>query len=868
MQVTKNITLDLLETGSPVIIKAKQNDRNTRYIAAHLYVDGLAYPVPSGTEIAFRYKKPDGTAGFYDALPDNSPAITVSGNTVTVELVEQVLTVAGCVHCEINMYNATSEKLTTFTFEITVEESVLTDAEIISSDYYNVLTAEIAKALQAVTDATEQAENAAQSAQDAADSAAMSKDWAAGKPVTYSGATVSIAYAGANRIASITAYGENAQGGTTEAPVALTGVDSVFVGGRNLLPNKAETQTVHGITYTINKDKSVTVKGTSTDSWATLVLANKLTLPTGSYTLAGNGVTDDVMLIIAKDTSGTTTVRSAGKDDSVFSIASRRTNLIAYVTVKPNTTANLTIHPMLNLGSTILPYEPYQGSVTPLPIPRPLHEVGDVKDKCVTQVKSVYDRRIVIDQNSIINMSGEASIVGTSRRFNVPAEDIPITNDAVIEPVRCNILPARPSGGVSGTYALDAPGISLQNNQSVSQPNINIRVPGCKTLEEIKAWLTDNPLIVYYQSTAYDGTNGLDVCLTEYMTGYIESYADESITTAWISSTGALSTGAEVAYVLSSPETYATDPLDIDNAAGPLTVMTGGEVEVRMTELIGSRSDVSNNTVAFSEAAQDADIASGEKLSVLFGKIKKRMSVLKAVASNLNLLDNSDYKIAQAGYNCAHGNTAYLCDRWSKYLVDGSMTDDGMLLTPSGAGAWIIQYKLLTDTGLSEGDTVTLTVRVNGTVYSGSATLQIKSAAVDADSMVDTDDIRAAAFIPAGNTDQIAVYIVIKQTCTLTWTKLEKGSVATPYVPKGYGAELLECMRYYQKSEDDLYAVPYGGKSYIVHEFGVPMRVAPTVTLGYSPESREDQTASIYGFTVKFSGSSGLLDSWTASADL
>ena len=233
-----------------------------------------------------------------------------------------------------------------------------------------------------------------------------------------------------------------------------------------------------------------------------------------------------------------------------------------------------------------------------------------------------------------------------------------------------------------------------------------------------------------------------------------------------------------------------------------------------------------------------------------------------------NLLDNSDDKIAQAGYNGAHGNTAYLCDRWSKYLVDGSMTDDGMLLTPSGAGAWIIQYKLLTDTGLSEGDTVTLTVRVNGTVYSGSATLQIKSAAVDADSMVDTDDIRAAAFIPAGNTDQIAVYIVIKQTCTLTWTKLEKGSVATPYVPKGYGAELAECMRYYQKSEDDLYAVPYGGKSYIVHEFGVPMRVAPTVTLGYSPESREDQTASIYGFTVKFSGSSGLLDSWTASADL
>ena len=350
----------------------------------------------------------------------------------------------------------------------------------------------------------------------------------------------------------------------------------------------------------------------------------------------------------------------------------------------------------------------------------------------------------------------------------------------------------------------------------------------------------------------------------------------------------AAGTPVQVAYQLATPEVYATDPLDFDNAAGPLTVMTGGELEVRMTELLGTRSpelthkldktgDGSNVTAAFTEAEQDADIASGEKLSVMFGKIKKRFSVLASTVmlksvftqvGNPNLLDNSDYKIAQAGYNVAHGNTAYLCDRWSKYIVTGSVTDDGMLLTPSGAGAWIIQYKLLTDTGLSEGDTVTLTVRVNGTVYSGSATLQIKSAAVDADSMVDTDDIRAAAFIPAGNTDQIAVYIVIKQACTLTWTKLEKGSVATPYVPKGYGAELLECMRYYQKSEDDLYAVPYGGKSYIVHEFGVPMRVAPTVTLGYSPESREDQTASMYGFTVKFSGASGLLDSWTASADL
>lgn len=460
MQVTKNITLDLLETGSPVIIKAKQNDRNTRYIAAHLYVDGLAYPVPSGTEIAFRYKKPDGTAGFYDALPDNSPAITVSGNTVTVELVEQVLTAAGCVHCEINMYNAASEKLTTFTFEISVEESVLTDAEIISSDYYNVLTAEIAKALQAVTDATEQAENAAQSAQDAADNAAMSKDWAAGQPVTYNGTPVSIAYAGTNRIASITAYGENAQGGTTEAPVALTGISSI----------------------TVNDD------------------------------------------------------------------------------------------------------------VTELPIPRPLRRVGDVRDVCVTRQEYEGTEKLVVTYNvGFVELDGTEDVVfdtygNTQKRIRFDLDRNAIARYAL-----------KFSHGNPGDTPTGTGGISASFNRDVL-----------------------NRLQI--------------ICSPDTWTAL--GVTDTATAKTWLAAQKAAGTPIQVAYQLAAPETYATDPLDIDNAAGPLTVMTGGEVEVRMTELIGSRSDVSNNTVAFSEASQDADIQTGEKLSVLFGKIKKRLSLLQAKADN------------------------------------------------------------------------------------------------------------------------------------------------------------------------------------------------------------------------------------------
>lgn len=168
MKSTKKIVLDLLGGTIPPSIKAKQNDKNSRYVEASLYSGSEFFTPDTGALFAFRYKKPDGTAGFYDSLPDNTPAIVVSGNIVTIELVEQVLTISGNVSCELNIYNATGGKLTTFTFSIIVEKSVLADSTIISSDYYNVLTAQIASALQYKNEAAASAAAAASSEAEAA----------------------------------------------------------------------------------------------------------------------------------------------------------------------------------------------------------------------------------------------------------------------------------------------------------------------------------------------------------------------------------------------------------------------------------------------------------------------------------------------------------------------------------------------------------------------------------------------------------------------------------------------------------------------------------------------------------------------------
>lgn len=391
------------------------------------------------------------------------------------------------------------------------------------------------------------------------------------------GSPVSVEYMGANRIASITAYGENAQGGTTEAPVALTGVDSVQVCGKNMLPNKAKTNTVAGITYTVNPDKSVTAKGTAT-SWSNIVIDADFSLPAGTYTLNSNIQTAGVSLVIGKDTSGKKNIAVSATASKTFTLSDSIKHCVAYIAVAPDSVVDTTIRPMLNLGKTAMPYEPYKGNVTQLPIPRPLRKVGDVRDVCRTRVKSVYDKRIVLDGTENWNISSSKP-------------------NSFLTPVSERIV-----NGLSDSYpTLKSPEIGTKNGIYLNYTaDIIVTDLACSTVEEFKAHLSAHPLTVYYRSTAYDGTNGLDVCLTEYQTGYIESYADESITTAWISSTGALSTGAEVAYVLSSPETYATDPLDIDNAAGPLTVLTGGELEAAFKsadKVVESRIDFVEDTL-------------------------------------------------------------------------------------------------------------------------------------------------------------------------------------------------------------------------------------------------------------------------------
>lgn len=431
-----------------------------------------------------------------------------------------------------------------------------------------------------------------------------------------SGTPVSIAYAGAQRIASITAYGENAQGGTTEAPVALTGVDSAILFEQHTPINLAKPITAdrYGVSVITNADGSVTVKGTATDeTWPRLVEVNiPSAIIAGDITISLSSPASVKMQFQAMTPDGRKESYglSAGSTSITVKIKSGYTGMHIFLSLLPDQTIDETFHIMIAQGTEPVPFVPYvEPSITHLPIPRPLHKVGDVRDICRTRVKSIYDKRIVLD-GSLDEAFIQTNIIDGWIQIATESDAVIPESTSIVGSIKSSYLKAY---AIEEVYSKKHSGISVDSNRRIRLSFKTSEYPDVTSVETARTYLSAHPLTVYYQSTAYYGTNGLDVCLTEYQTDYIESYAGESITTAWISSTGELSTGAEVAYVLSSPETYATEPLDFDNAAGPLTVMTGGEVEVRMTELVGSRTyDADGDGVVDKAAAVPWDGVTGK----------------------------------------------------------------------------------------------------------------------------------------------------------------------------------------------------------------------------------------------------------------
>lgn len=240
-----------------------------------------------------------------------------------------------------------------------------------------------------------------------------------------------------DNVETLTNLFDTIEGSGTEATIEDTSNTKLKLGlsgntyqysttGKNLLPNKASSQTINGVTYTVNSDKSVLVNGTATSDSVFYLDNVDTTIEPNSYVLSG---------CPSGGSWGTYSMAFGNKNDSgssnAFTIEESYTNR-GYIRIASGYNANnLLFKPQLEKGSIVTDYEPYTNGASPNPeYPQDIEVVtGDneivVCNKNIFDVGSVSDytgtsiTNLTISDNTISNRvdSGNAAYAIKNENF-------------------------------------------------------------------------------------------------------------------------------------------------------------------------------------------------------------------------------------------------------------------------------------------------------------------------------------------------------------------------------------------------------------------------------------------------------------------
>ena len=152
LQETTAIYLDIGEPGV-VIVPAKQYD-TLRNVRAYLFDHGTRWEVPSSNFVAVvGYKKSDRIGGFYDQTESGMQAVSVNSqdrSVIDIKIDRNMLTTPGNVSTEITFYDSISSgRLSTFSFIVNVEAAALSELDLSSNPYFQILADDITAVLQA-----------------------------------------------------------------------------------------------------------------------------------------------------------------------------------------------------------------------------------------------------------------------------------------------------------------------------------------------------------------------------------------------------------------------------------------------------------------------------------------------------------------------------------------------------------------------------------------------------------------------------------------------------------------------------------------------------------------------------------------------
>ena len=138
------ITLDVQKPVSTTSICVKKGDTAHRLLI-NLAEGGYPYHIAEGCTAAFSAVKSDGKVIFNECAID--------GDVIIYDMTDQTTSATGIVNCEIQIYGAGGDLLTSATFYIIVDDRASTGSGVVSSDEFTLLTAMIHSAGSATTGA-------------------------------------------------------------------------------------------------------------------------------------------------------------------------------------------------------------------------------------------------------------------------------------------------------------------------------------------------------------------------------------------------------------------------------------------------------------------------------------------------------------------------------------------------------------------------------------------------------------------------------------------------------------------------------------------------------------------------------------------
>lgn len=172
--------------------------------------------------------------------------------------------------------------------------------------------------------------------------------------------------------------------------------------GKNLLPNTAASQTVNGVTFTVNPDGSVTASGTASADTSFTFSNSGNSIAAGSYMFSGcpSGGSTSTYRMTANVGGVWFTDTGSGNSRTV---SSGTIGVASIVIASGYTCNNLTFYPQLESGSTATSYEPYTGGA-PSPSPDFPQEIECVRGRNLLDLSSL---EVIYNNGAQYSVSGD-----------------------------------------------------------------------------------------------------------------------------------------------------------------------------------------------------------------------------------------------------------------------------------------------------------------------------------------------------------------------------------------------------------------------------------------------------------------------------